>query len=61
MNLSEVTITIAIRMIQNLLKINCFEYDHNTKLGRKLDRNWRLEGDFIQLNASVIFYNLDFI
>lgn len=55
MNLSEVTITIAIRMIQNLLKINCFEYDHNTTLGRKLDGNRRLEGDFIQLNASVVF------
>lgn len=53
MNLSEVTITIAIRMIQK--KINCFEYDHNTKLGRKLDGNRRLEGDFIQLNASVVF------
>lgn len=59
MRLSEVTVTIVIRMIQK--KINCFEYDHNTKLGRKLDGNRRLEGDFIQLNASVIFYNLDFI
>lgn len=52
MNLSEVTITITIRMIQNLLKINCFEYDHNTKIRKEIGQKLEIGRRFYSIKRK---------